>query len=65
MTTSIVWGYSEGGRKSHAWRNTGAMWCPWEAVCNTGLNLFIAERHRFPPENRCQRCLKLLAKEQV
>ena len=77
--TDLIWGWSTGGHKSHAWRyRRDSTLSPghkygdrlvWESLCQLKrlgahhLTLWTTEKTPGDERTRCRKCTKLVAKE--
>ena len=68
--TDLIWGWSTGGHKSHAWLRQCADWgTTYWALCDIDkfgwkrMSLWTTEKTHGDERTRCRKCLKLAAKE--
>ena len=59
--TDLMWGWSTGGHKSHAWSFVVGHFRVYGALCRSDIRLWTTEKTPGDERTRCRKCMKLAA----
>jgi hypothetical protein len=61
MPEQLIWGWSTGGHKSHAWEiGDIGWWMRYVPLCHSAGMLWTTEKAPGDERTRCKRCMKLV-----